>query len=196
MTIEIAQMTRSFGKTAVLRGIDLTVADGELVALLGPSGSGKTTLLKIIAGLDWPDAGRLTVDGADWLKLDPQDRRIGFVFQNYALFPHMTVRDNIAFGLTVQPKGQRPGRAEIRRRGLEDAAELGGGGYRGSGHPTEHPAENGGACRGHDHRGRRVTRLDGVAPTGHHRRDPGRRRRGWRLTLNPAAVETIRPPAR
>lgn len=116
MTIEIAQMTRSFGKTAVLRGIDLTVADGELVALLGPSGSGKTTLLKIIAGLDWPDAGRLTVDGADWLKLDPQDRRIGFVFQNYALFPHMTVRDNIAFGLTVRPKGQRPGRAEIRRR--------------------------------------------------------------------------------
>jgi len=116
MTIEIAQMHRSFGRTEVLRGIDLTVADGELVALLGPSGSGKTTLLKIIAGLDWPDTGQLTVDGADWLKLDPQDRRIGFVFQNYALFPHMTVRDNIAFGLTVRPRGERPSRAEIGRR--------------------------------------------------------------------------------
>ncbi|MBB1491487.1 sulfate/molybdate ABC transporter ATP-binding protein [Paracoccus sp. MC1854] len=116
MTIEIAQMTKSFGRTEVLRGIDLTVADGELVALLGPSGSGKTTLLKIIAGLEWPDAGRLAVDGADWLKLDPQDRRIGFVFQNYALFPHMTVRDNIAFGLTVRPRGERPSRAEISRR--------------------------------------------------------------------------------
>ncbi len=116
MTIQISQLHKSFGQTEVLRGIDLTVADGELVALLGPSGSGKTTLLKIIAGLDWPDAGRLDVDGQDWLRLAAQDRRIGFVFQNYALFPHMTVRDNIAFGLTVRPRAERPGRAQIARK--------------------------------------------------------------------------------
>ncbi|MBV0891126.1 sulfate ABC transporter ATP-binding protein [Paracoccus sp. Z118] len=116
MTIEIAQMYKSFGRTEVLRGIDLTVANGELVALLGPSGSGKTTLLKIIAGLDWPDRGGLAFDGQDWLQLSPQDRRIGFVFQNYALFPQMTVRDNIAFGLTVRPRGERPAKAQIASR--------------------------------------------------------------------------------
>lgn len=113
MTMSIAHLTRRFGQTEVLRGIDLDIAKGELVALLGPSGSGKTTLLKIIAGLDWPDAGTLTVDGADWLQKKAQDRRIGFVFQHYALFPHMKVRDNIAFGLTVLPKSQRPAPAQI-----------------------------------------------------------------------------------
>ena len=116
MTIAIAQMQKKFGATDVLRGIDLEVEKGELVALLGLSGSGKTTLLKIIAGLEWPDAGRLAVDGADWLQLAAQDRRIGFVFQHYALFPHMTVRDNIAFGLTVRPRAERPGRAVIAAR--------------------------------------------------------------------------------
>lgn len=113
MTMTIAHMTRRFGATEVLRGIDLTVGQGELVALLGPSGSGKTTLLKIIAGLDWPDAGTLEVNGEDWLPKRAQDRRIGFVFQHYALFPHMTVRDNIAFGLTVLPRSHRPPSAQI-----------------------------------------------------------------------------------
>ncbi len=113
MTISIKGMTKRFGQTEVLRGIDLTIEKGELVALLGPSGSGKTTLLKIIAGLEWPGGGALEVDGTDWLRLRAQDRRIGFVFQSYALFPNMTVRDNIAFGLTVRPRAERPGRNAI-----------------------------------------------------------------------------------
>jgi sulfate/thiosulfate transport system ATP-binding protein len=85
MSIAITGITKRFGGTEVLRGIDLGVENGELVALLGPSGSGKTTLLKIVAGLEWPDTGRLEVNGADWLALAAQDRRIGFVFQHYAL---------------------------------------------------------------------------------------------------------------
>ena len=113
MSVTISRMTKRFGQTDVLRGIDLGVEKGELVALLGPSGSGKTTLLKIIAGLEWPDAGSLSVDGVDWLQLAASDRRIGFVFQNYALFPHMPVRDNIAFGLKVRPRTERPGRSVI-----------------------------------------------------------------------------------
>ncbi|MBE0412147.1 sulfate ABC transporter ATP-binding protein [Yoonia sp.] len=113
MSISISGLTKRFGQTDVLRGIDLGVEKGELVALLGPSGSGKTTLLKIIAGLEWPDAGQLLVDGADWLQLAAQDRRIGFVFQHYALFPHMSVRDNLAFGLAVRPRNERPGKAVI-----------------------------------------------------------------------------------
>ncbi|MBA4489494.1 sulfate/molybdate ABC transporter ATP-binding protein [Paracoccus sp. S1E-3] len=113
MTITITGMSKSFDATQVLRGIDLKVEDGELLALLGPSGSGKTTLLRIIAGLDWPDAGQLVVAGQDWLALPAQKRRIGFVFQQYALFPHMNVRDNIAFGLTVRPRAERPSQAEI-----------------------------------------------------------------------------------
>ena len=113
MSLAVSHLARRFGATQVLRGIDLTVAEGELVALLGPSGSGKTTLLRIIAGLDWPDAGALSFDGMDWLAKSAAERRIGFVFQHYALFPHMTVRDNIAFGLTVLPRAERPGKAQI-----------------------------------------------------------------------------------
>ena len=116
MTIEISGLTRRFGQTEVLRGLDLSIASGELVALLGPSGSGKTTLLKILAGLDWPDAGQVRVEGADWLAIEARKRRIGFVFQHYALFPHMTVRDNLAFGLTVRPKAERPDPAAIRAK--------------------------------------------------------------------------------
>jgi sulfate transport system ATP-binding protein len=116
MTIAISGMRKRFGGTDVLRGVDLDVGQGELVALLGPSGSGKTTLLKIIAGLEWPDQGALSVNGADWLRLGARERRTGFVFQHYALFPHMSVRDNVAFGLTVRPRGERPSRAEIAAR--------------------------------------------------------------------------------
>lgn len=114
--IEIVQLTRRFGQTEVLKGVDLAIAEGELIALLGPSGSGKTTLLKIIAGLDWPDAGKLRVKGEDWLALSAQQRRTGFVFQHYALFPHMRVRDNICFGLTVGPREKRLPAAEMARK--------------------------------------------------------------------------------
>ena len=113
MSLVISHLARRFGATPVLRGIDLQVQQGELIALLGPSGSGKTTLLRIIAGLDWPDAGALSFDGIDWLAKSAAERRIGLVFQHYALFPHMTVRDNIAFGLTVLPRSDRPGKAQI-----------------------------------------------------------------------------------
>jgi sulfate transport system ATP-binding protein len=119
MAIEIAGIERRFARTRVLRGIDLTIRDGELAALLGPSGSGKTTLLRILAGLDWPDAGALHVDGANWLALEAQRRGVGFVFQNYALFPHMRVAENIAFGLTIRPRATRPSKAEIARRVAE-----------------------------------------------------------------------------
>jgi sulfate/thiosulfate transport system ATP-binding protein len=124
MAIEIGGITRQFGSTHVLRGIDLSIGDGELVALLGPSGSGKTTLLRILAGLDWPNSGDLRVDGADWLTLEAQRRRVGFVFQHYALFPHMSVFENVAFGLTIRPRAQRPSKAEIARRVVELLAMM------------------------------------------------------------------------
>lgn len=116
MTIDLSHLRKSFGPTEVLRGIDLSVRDGELIALLGPSGSGKTTLLRILAGLDWPDSGSLAVDGDDWLAIHARDRRIGFVFQHYALFPHMSVRENIAFGLSVLPADKRPAKAQIEAK--------------------------------------------------------------------------------
>ncbi|MCC5976739.1 MAG: sulfate/molybdate ABC transporter ATP-binding protein [Salinarimonas sp.] len=119
MAIEIQGIERRFAATRVLRGIDLSIRDGELAALLGPSGSGKTTLLRILAGLDWPNAGALHVDDANWLALEAQRRGVGFVFQNYALFPHMSVADNIAFGLTIRPRATRPSKSEIARRVAE-----------------------------------------------------------------------------
>src|ERR1700751_6174875 len=101
MTIEVRNLSKKFGAFAALDGVDLKVADGELLALLGPSGSGKTTLLRIIAGLDWPDSGEVSFDGEAALARGASERHVGFVFQHYALFSHMTVFENVAFGLRV-----------------------------------------------------------------------------------------------
>jgi sulfate/thiosulfate transport system ATP-binding protein len=116
VTIEVKQLHKNFGSFAALDGVDLKVADGELLALLGPSGSGKTTLLRIIAGLDWPDAGDVMFDGENALIRGAGERHVGFVFQHYALFRHMSVFENIAFGLRVQPRRVRKTEAQIRAR--------------------------------------------------------------------------------
>jgi len=114
MSIDILGVSKNFGAFAALSDVDLKVPTGELVALLGPSGSGKTTLLRIIAGLESPDSGSILFNGEEATRRDVRERQVGFVFQHYALFRHMTVFDNIAFGLTVKPKKSRPGKAEIR----------------------------------------------------------------------------------
>ena len=120
-TVDVSaeNVVRIFGTTPALHGVSLDIGAGELVALLGPSGSGKTTLLRILAGLDVPTSGRVLFDGEDALKLTVQERNVGLVFQNYALFRHMTVLENIGFGLRVRPRIRRPSRREIRRRALE-----------------------------------------------------------------------------
>jgi putative spermidine/putrescine transport system ATP-binding protein len=110
--VELTGISKRFGATEVLRGIDLTVGRGELVCLLGPSGCGKTTLLRILAGLVQPDAGRVRIRGRDVTGVPAYERQLGLVFQSYALFPHLTVRDNVAFGLDA--RGIR--RAEAARR--------------------------------------------------------------------------------
>ena len=114
--IELNGIRKAFGAAHVLRDLDIGFARGEFTALLGRSGSGKTTLLRLIAGLEQPDAGRISFEGQDCTHLPPAARRIGFVFQSYALFGHMTVFENIAFGLRVRPRRQRPNQAEIRDR--------------------------------------------------------------------------------
>ncbi|HUH09007.1 MAG TPA: ATP-binding cassette domain-containing protein, partial [Brevundimonas sp.] len=116
MTLDITAITRAYDGLPALDDVSLTVRDGEFLALLGPSGSGKTTLLRIMAGLDRPSAGQVRFNGEDFLAQSPRERRVGMVFQSYALFRHMTVADNIAFGLKVRPRGSRPGRAEIAER--------------------------------------------------------------------------------
>jgi len=122
MQIRAVDIVKNFvGSTSrpALDGVSLEVKSGELVALLGPSGSGKTTLLRIIAGLDFPDQGSVYFGDEDASKKSVQERRVGFVFQNYALFKHLTVAENIAFGLEVRDRQTRPPKAEIRRRALE-----------------------------------------------------------------------------
>ncbi len=116
MRIDIQSVSRQFGSFHALKAVDLTVQSGELVALLGPSGSGKTTLLRLIAGLDKPDAGDISFDGKSTAQRTAGERDVGFVFQHYALFRHMSVFENVAFGLRVRPRKQRPAEAEIKRR--------------------------------------------------------------------------------
>ena len=126
--VSVETVVKTFGTTPALHGVSLDIAAGELVALLGPSGSGKTTLLRILAGLDVPTSGRVLFDGEDALKLTVQERNVGLVFQSYALFRHMTVLENIGFGLHVRPWSRRPRRRDIRRRALEllDLVQLSG----------------------------------------------------------------------
>ncbi|MGY0196745.1 sulfate/molybdate ABC transporter ATP-binding protein [Leptothrix sp. BB-4] len=116
MSIEVRNLNKRFGKTVVCDGLNLDIPSGELVALLGPSGSGKTSLLRIIAGLEVPDSGSVLFHGEDTTHTDVRDRQVGFVFQHYALFAHMTIFENVAFGLRVRPKATRPDEATIRRK--------------------------------------------------------------------------------
>ena len=128
MDLSIRQVRKDFDRYPALRGVSLEVDSGELVALLGPSGSGKTTLLRLIAGLESASEGEIYFDREEASLTPVQERRIGFVFQHYALFRHMTVLDNVGFGLAVRPRATRPAAAEIRRRASELIAlvQLGG----------------------------------------------------------------------
>ncbi|HKZ92205.1 MAG TPA: ATP-binding cassette domain-containing protein, partial [Candidatus Limnocylindrales bacterium] len=112
MAISVHRLTKRFGDFVALDDVSLEISDGTLTALLGPSGSGKTTLLRMIAGLDVPDSGTIYLGDHDVTRVPPQDRGIGFVFQHYAPFKHMTVWDNVAFGLTIR---HRP-KPEVRSR--------------------------------------------------------------------------------
>jgi sulfate transport system ATP-binding protein len=116
MSIEARNITRNYGQFSALKNVTLEVPTGELVALLGPSGSGKTTLLRIIAGLEFADSGTVSFHGEDITARAPRDRRVGFVFQHYALFRHMSVFDNVAFGLNVRPRDKRPSKEQIRAK--------------------------------------------------------------------------------
>src|SRR3954462_14141065 len=119
MAIEARHINKAFGATPVLQDVSLEVASGSLTALLGPSGGGKSTLLRVIAGLEQPDSGTVLISSNDVTRLAPQRRNVGFVFQHYAAFKHMTVFDNIAFGLQIR---KRP-KAEIHKR-VHELLEL------------------------------------------------------------------------
>lgn len=117
--ITVDTVTKRFGNFPALHGIDLEIRKGEFIALLGPSGSGKTTLLRIIAGLEFQDSGRVLFDGRDVSDTPVGERGVGFVFQQYALFRHMTVAENVAFGLTIRKRAERPSKQAIRDRAEE-----------------------------------------------------------------------------
>lgn len=116
MSITLQDISKRFGQFTALDSVSLEFPTGDLVALLGPSGCGKTTLLRIIAGLEHPDQGKVLLSGEDASGRHVRERRVGFVFQHYALFRHMTVFENVAFGLRVRPRRQRPSEADIRER--------------------------------------------------------------------------------
>ncbi|MDQ8002096.1 MAG: ATP-binding cassette domain-containing protein, partial [Pseudomonadota bacterium] len=119
MSIEIRNVNKRFGDFHALRDVSLNIDSGELFALLGPSGCGKTTLLRIIAGLETADSGSILFSGEDTTDVHVRERQVGFVFQHYALFRHMTVFENVAFGLRIKPRGQRPSDAQIKAKVLD-----------------------------------------------------------------------------
>jgi sulfate transport system ATP-binding protein len=127
VTVALLGVGKSFDGVTALNDVSLTIADGEFLALLGPSGSGKTTLLRVLAGLEFLDSGEIIVNGRSMALVPARQRGVGFVFQHYALFRHMTVARNVAFGLDVMPRGRRPSAREIRDRvqALLDLMEIG-----------------------------------------------------------------------
>ena len=127
MSVALDRVTKRFGPFTALDEVSFIIEEGELVALVGPSGSGKSTLLRVVAGLERHDTGLVKIHGEDASPLSPGDRRIGFVFQHYALFRHMTVFENVAFGLRVRPRRERPTGSEITRvvKDLLELVELG-----------------------------------------------------------------------
>ena len=128
MEVRVQNVRKEFDRFAALHDVSLDIRSGELIALLGPSGSGKTTLLRLIAGLEMPTRGKIFFGDTDASEKTVQERNIGFVFQQYALFRHMTILENVSFGLKVRPRSRRPQAAEIRRRALEllDLVQLAG----------------------------------------------------------------------
>ena len=116
MSIEIRNVSKQFGDFHALRNVDLDIQSGELIALLGPSGCGKTTLLRIIAGLETADTGTILFSGEDTTDVHVRERGVGFVFQHYALFRHMTVFENVAFGLRMKPRSERPSEEQIKKK--------------------------------------------------------------------------------
>jgi sulfate transport system ATP-binding protein len=119
MSLVVDSITKQFGRFAALNGVSFTAPQGGFISLLGPSGSGKTTLLRILGGLEFADGGSVRFADLNWLDMPARTRNAGFVFQHYALFRHMTVAQNIAFGLQVRPRRRRPSRADIRSRVTE-----------------------------------------------------------------------------
>ena len=119
MSLTVDSVSKKFGRFPALNGASFVAPQGGFISLLGPSGSGKTTLLRILGGLEFADSGMVRFADLNWLDMPARTRNAGFVFQQYALFRHMTVADNVAFGLRVRPRGRRPSRADIQKRVTE-----------------------------------------------------------------------------